>query len=240
MPRRRGILVTPYRSRLPVICIGNFTAGGTGKTPLAAYLCERLKYPAVNLSRGRVDMAVRGVWVNANSDVSSDVGDEALLLHARSQRSLRVIAPAEHAMRTGPHSATVIVMDDGLQNAQLAKDLTLAVVDGGRGLGNGLVMPAGPLRAALEFQLELTDRGCYARRRGKLDNKTGCAIAARPSCARPSTRKSLRLAEGACRGVGGHRRPAALLFYGSSTRSRREGDRRIPRPSTSTAMTHSD
>ena len=48
-------------------------------------------------------------------------------------------------------------MDDGLQNPQLAKDLTIAVVDGGRGLGNGRVMPAGPLRAPLEFQLELTD-----------------------------------------------------------------------------------
>ena len=48
-------------------------------------------------------------------------------------------------------------MDDGLQNPQLAKDLTIAVVDGSRGLGNGLVMPAGPLRAPLDFQLELTD-----------------------------------------------------------------------------------
>jgi tetraacyldisaccharide 4'-kinase len=61
------------------------------------------------------------------------------------------------AIENGPHPATVIIMDDGLQNPALVKDLTIAVVDGGRGLGNGLVIPSGPLRAPLERQIEVTD-----------------------------------------------------------------------------------
>jgi tetraacyldisaccharide 4'-kinase len=154
---------TPYRSRLPVICVGNFTAGGTGKTPLAMHLCERLKaagHEPVALTRGYGGRLAGPYWVNAKSDVARDVGDEALLL-ARAAPTLvaRDRRAAAHAIETGPHPATVIVMDDGLQNPGLAKDLTIAVVDGsrGRGLGNGLVIPAGPLRAPLPFQLELTD-----------------------------------------------------------------------------------
>lgn len=157
----RYFRVTPHRSRLPVVCIGNFTAGGTGKTPLAIYLCEHLKaagHEPVALTRGYGGRLPGPYWVNADSDVAHDVGDEALLLAkvaptlvARDRRA------GARAIETGPHPVTVIIMDDGLQNPGLAKDLTIAVVDGGRGLGNGLVMPAGPLRAALEFQLELTD-----------------------------------------------------------------------------------
>jgi len=90
--------------------------------------------------------------------VAHDVGDEALLL-ARTAPTLvaRDRRIGARAIEIGPSPATVIVMDDGLQNPALAKDLTIVVVDGDRGLGNGLVTPAGPLRAALEFQLELTD-----------------------------------------------------------------------------------
>jgi tetraacyldisaccharide 4'-kinase len=154
---------TPYRSRLPVICVGNFTAGGTGKTPLTIHLCERLKaagHEPVALTRGYGGRLSGPYWVNAKSDVARDVGDEALLL-ARAAPTLvaRDRRAGAHAIETGPHPVTVIVMDDGLQNPGLAKDLTIAAVDGdrGRGLGNGLVMPAGPLRAPLPFQLELTD-----------------------------------------------------------------------------------
>jgi tetraacyldisaccharide 4'-kinase len=155
--------VTPYRSRLPVVCVGNFTPGGTGKTPLVLHLCERLKaagHEPVALTRGYRGRLSGPYWVNAESDVARDVGDEALLL-ARAAPTLvaRDRRAGAQAIEMGPHPATVIVMDDGLQNPQLAKDLTIAVVDGrrGRGLGNGLAMPAGPLRAPLPFQLELTD-----------------------------------------------------------------------------------
>jgi tetraacyldisaccharide 4'-kinase len=160
---RRYWAATPYRSRLPVVCVGNFTAGGTGKTPLVLHLCERLKaagHEPVALTRGYRGRLAGPYWVSARSDVARDVGDEALLL-ARAAPTLlaRDRRAGAVAIESGPHPVTVIVMDDGLQNPALAKDLTLAVVDGsaGRGLGNGLVMPAGPLRAPLGFQLELTD-----------------------------------------------------------------------------------
>jgi tetraacyldisaccharide 4'-kinase len=157
----RYFRTTPYRSRLPAICIGNFTSGGTGKTPLAIHLCEHLKAaghePAV-LTRGYGGRLSGPYWVNAASDVARDVGDEALLL-ARAAPTLiaRDRRLGARAIEVGPHAATVIVMDDGLQNPGLTKDLAIAVVDGARGIGNGLVAPAGPLRARLEFQLELTD-----------------------------------------------------------------------------------
>jgi tetraacyldisaccharide 4'-kinase len=150
-----------YRSCLPVICIGNFTAGGTGKTPLAIDLCTRLKaagHAPVALTRGYGGRLSGPCWVNATSDVAGDVGDEPLLL-ARAAPTLvaRDRRLGVRAIEVGPHPATVVVMDDGLQNATLVKDLAIAVVDGSRGLGNGLVLPAGPLRAPLDFQLELTD-----------------------------------------------------------------------------------
>jgi tetraacyldisaccharide 4'-kinase len=163
--RQRFARTEPYRSRLPVICVGNFTAGGTGKTPLALHLCRRLEaagHQPVVLTRGYGGRLSGPYWVNARSDTGRDtgrdVGDEALLLaDAAPTLIARDRRAGARAIETGPHPATVIVMDDGLQNPALAKDLAIAVVDGGRGLGNGLVIPAGPLRAPLAFQLELTD-----------------------------------------------------------------------------------
>ena len=149
----------PYRSRLPVICVGNFTAGGTGKTPLVAHLCNHLlragRRPAV-LTRGYGGRHTGPHWVAAG-DSASDVGDEALLL-ARTAPTLiaRDRRAGARTIETSP-GATVIVMDDGMQNPGLAKDLTIAVVDAARGLGNGRVIPAGPLRAPLPFQLGLAD-----------------------------------------------------------------------------------
>jgi tetraacyldisaccharide 4'-kinase len=151
----------PYRSRLPVICVGNFTAGGTGKTPLVIHLCETLKaagHEPVALTRGYGGRLAGPYWVNARSDVARDVGDEALLLARAAPTSVaRDRQAGARAIESGPNPVTVIVMDDGMLNPGLAKDFTIAVVDGGRGLGNGLVMPAGPLRARLDFQLDLTD-----------------------------------------------------------------------------------
>jgi tetraacyldisaccharide 4'-kinase len=159
--RRRYERGRSYQPRLPVICLGNFTAGGTGKTPLAIYLCEKLKaagHQPVALTRGYGGRLSGPYWVNAASDHAGDVGDEALLLArvvptvlARNRRL------GAQAIERGPRPATVIVMDDGLQNPSVTKDLTLAVVDGRRGIGNGLIIPAGPLRAQLQMQLELTD-----------------------------------------------------------------------------------
>jgi tetraacyldisaccharide 4'-kinase len=151
---------TPYRSRLPVICVGNFTAGGTGKTPLAIRIVEELKtrgqQPAF-LTRGYGGRKSGPAWVAQDSDVAADVGDEALLLaaHAPTLISADRKAGARAIESEGRYS--VIVMDDGLQNPGLAKNLTIAVIDGRRGFGNGEVIPAGPLRAPLDFQLGLVD-----------------------------------------------------------------------------------
>ena len=158
--QRRFERATPYRSTLPVICVGNFTAGGTGKTPLALRLADELvrlgERPAF-LTRGYGGRIKGPHWVAAGHDTADDVGDEALLLAERTPALVSADrrAGAVEIEASGRHS--VIIMDDGLQNPLLAKDLTIAVVDGHRGLGNGEVLPAGPLRAPFAFQLGLVD-----------------------------------------------------------------------------------
>lgn len=150
-----------FRPRLPVVCVGNFTAGGTGKTPLTMYLARQLAargHQPVVLTRGYGGRLKGPYWVDADRDGAADVGDEALLL-ARAARTMlaRDRASGARAIETGPHPATIILMDDGLQNGSIAKDLTIAVVDGRRGFGNGRVIPAGPLRAPLAFQMQQAD-----------------------------------------------------------------------------------
>lgn len=160
---RRIARATPYVSTLPVICVGNFTVGGTGKTPLSMLLAERLAAKGerpVFLTRG-YGGRVRGPHVvKVPPDTSIDVGDEPLLLmrHAPVIVSRDRVAGARLAkQRVASGEATVVVMDDGLQNPGLAKDLSVAIVDGVRGLGNGRVIPAGPLRAPLDVQFTLAD-----------------------------------------------------------------------------------
>lgn len=150
---------TPYRSRLPVICAGNLTAGGTGKTPLVLHLCERLLaagHHPVALTRGYGGRHTTPHWVSS-TDTADDVGDEALLL-ARAVPTLVAAnrGAGARVIEAMPDQASVILMDDGLQNPSLAKDLAIVMIDGTRGLGNGRVIPAGPLRAPFEFQLKLT------------------------------------------------------------------------------------
>ena len=147
------------RAGLPVLCVGNFTHGGTGKTPAVIWLATMLQEAGERpfcLSRGYGGGLAGPRQVDAHSDGAAQVGDEALLL-ARVAPTVVArdrVAGAQAARAAG---ASVIVMDDGLQNAALAKDFTLAVVDGRRGLGNARVFPAGPLRAPLEAQLACTD-----------------------------------------------------------------------------------
>lgn len=159
--RRRYEKASPYRARLPVICVGNFTAGGTGKTPLTLHLAHRLAalgHQPVALTRGYAGRLKGPYWVDAERDGPGDVGDEPLLLSATLRTMLsRDRAAGARAIETGPHPATVILMDDGLQNGTIAKDLVIAVVDGQRGFGNGRIIPAGPLRAPLAFQMQLVD-----------------------------------------------------------------------------------
>jgi tetraacyldisaccharide 4'-kinase len=151
----------PYRSRLPVICIGNFTAGGTGKTPLALLAIELLQSRGelpVCLSRGYGGKKRGPAWVDKRVDSARTVGDEPMLLAANAPVLVsRDREAGAKAIESATIAATAILMDDGLQNPGLEKDLSIAVVDGVRGLGNGRVIPAGPMRASLEFQLGLVD-----------------------------------------------------------------------------------
>jgi tetraacyldisaccharide 4'-kinase len=143
------------RAGLPVICFGNLTAGGGGKTP-AALAAVRLLLAAHErpffLSRGYGGRLAGPVLVNPSVHGVADVGDEPLLL-ARLAPTVVAhdrVAGAQAARFGG---AGVIVMDDGFQNPSLKKDLTILVIDGRRGVGNGRIIPAGPLRAPLESQI---------------------------------------------------------------------------------------
>lgn len=144
---------------VPVLCVGNLVAGGAGKTPtalaLAADLQARGHRPAF-LSRGygrRIGPGERGrvIRVDAGRDRAEATGDEPLLLAAVAPTYVSADrrAAADQAAAEG---ATVLILDDGLQNPRLAKTLSIAVVDGATGLGNGFCLPAGPLRAPASRQ----------------------------------------------------------------------------------------
>jgi tetraacyldisaccharide 4'-kinase len=150
----RAARIEPYRSRLPVICIGNFTAGGGGKTPtaiaVASLLAELGARPAF-LTRGYGGTSTGPILVKKGQS-AEEVGDEPLLLADAAPAMVSADRQAG-AKAIEATEADIIVMDDGFQNPSLAKDLSLVVVDAAAGIGNGLIMPAGPLRAPLEAQL---------------------------------------------------------------------------------------
>jgi tetraacyldisaccharide 4'-kinase len=140
---------------VPLICVGNFTLGGAGKTPTALALGRILQNAGRRvffLSRGYGGSETGPMRVDAARHSSAEVGDEPLLLarFAPTIVSRDRVAGAEMACTLG---ASIIIMDDGFQNPSLTKNFSLVVVDGTQGIGNGRVFPAGPLRAALNAQL---------------------------------------------------------------------------------------
>lgn len=144
---------------IPVFCVGNYHVGGAGKTPtvlaLAKLLRELDERPVV-LSRGYGGSLRGPVKVDPGSHTAADVGDEPLMMAA----SLPVVVSrdrAEGLALARAQDASVILMDDGFQNPSVVKDACLIVIDATRGLGNGRVIPAGPLRAPLPPQLARTD-----------------------------------------------------------------------------------
>lgn len=142
---------TPWRAPVPVIVVGNVAVGGTGKTPLVIWLAGILR--SWGFRPGIVSRGYGGRGGRRPIDVDADTdpelcGDEAPLLRVRSGCPVVVAADRPAAVRRllERHACDVVIADDGLQHYALARDLEIAVVDGARGLGNGLCLPAGPLR----------------------------------------------------------------------------------------------
>jgi tetraacyldisaccharide 4'-kinase len=162
---RRIRRTTPADPGVPVICIGNFTLGGTGKTPVVRALAARLAAEGRNvhiLTRGHGGRLAGPLRVDPAGHTAAEVGDEALML---SRDGLPVwiardrLAGARAAAAAG---AQVVVMDDGHQNPRLAKALSLVVVDGETRdeewpFGDGAVFPAGPMREPLDVSLARAD-----------------------------------------------------------------------------------
>jgi tetraacyldisaccharide 4'-kinase len=152
--RRRA----PELKRLPVICIGNFTLGGGGKTPTAIAAAKLLKDQGakpVLLSRGYGGRE-RGPHQVNDRDHADQVGDEPLLL---ADAAPTIVARDRYAgaLAAAGRGADIIIMDDGFQSPALHKDISIIALDAAVGIGNGMTIPSGPLRAPLDGQLELAD-----------------------------------------------------------------------------------
>jgi tetraacyldisaccharide 4'-kinase len=152
---------TAYKSTIPVICVGNAVAGGSGKTPSALALHailqnNNIKSNPAFLTRGYKGSIKEPTLVDINHHDFHETGDEALLL---AQKGQTIISPyrAAGARLAEHHSADIIIMDDGLQNPTLHKDLSFMVIDGMAGFGNFKTLPAGPLRENLDDAFARTD-----------------------------------------------------------------------------------
>ncbi|MGH1376715.1 MAG: tetraacyldisaccharide 4'-kinase [Alphaproteobacteria bacterium] len=149
-----------HNASIPVICIGNATAGGSGKTPTAIAIMNIIKESELSsapcfLTRGYGGTEI-GPRVISGHDGSHDVGDEPLILknHAKTIISKDRVAGAK---KINELNCTCIIMDDGLQNPSLKKDISFLVIDGKTGFGNQKTIPAGPLREPIEQAFQRSD-----------------------------------------------------------------------------------
>ncbi len=166
------------RLGIPVIAIGNFTAGGAGKTPtaiaLARHLIAKGRRP-VFITRGYGGRLTGPVLGDPRHHGAVDVGDEPLLL-ARIAPTIMSADRAAGGRRAMQHG-DIIILDDALQNPGLVKDITIAVIDADAGFGNGLCLPAGPLRAPVAAQAAHVDAVLFI---GKGRFERPASLAAKP------------------------------------------------------------
>ncbi len=148
---------TPYKSTIPVICVGNIVSGGSGKTPVSLAIMNLTgTKQSCFLTRGYGGQNKGPLVADKDKHTAADIGDEALLL---ANKALTIISAdrGKGACLAEDKKADLIIMDDGLQNPQLHQDIKIIVIDGATGFGNGKVIPAGPLRESLESGLQKAD-----------------------------------------------------------------------------------
>ncbi|HUY67758.1 MAG TPA: tetraacyldisaccharide 4'-kinase [Alphaproteobacteria bacterium] len=148
--RRAG--ARPYRTQVPAICVGNVVVGGAGKTPAAlaiAHILQQAGKKPVFVTRGFGGSKRKTDRVDLDRHSALDVGDEALLLAGTAPTFIGRNRAAALRVAERHGNATHLILDDGLQNPHIAPDLAFIVIDGETGIGNGFVMPAGPLRESL-------------------------------------------------------------------------------------------
>ena len=148
----------PYKVNVPVICIGNLTAGGSGKTPTAISIANILKQTGKNpffISRG-YGGTLQDTVVNVDINSATEVGDEPLLL-ARCAGVVVNHKRDDAARKAIEEGADIIIMDDGFQNPLLYKNKSILVIDGAVGLGNQFPIPAGPLREFFNSGIKRAD-----------------------------------------------------------------------------------
>ena len=155
---RRFKRIKPYQAGVPVICVGNLSVGGTGKTPVCLALgkmMKEMKIPFYFLNHG-YKSKTKGIVVDVKKMSALEVGDEAMLLAAEAPTVVdnHRARGAQVIERMG---GKAIIMDDGFQNPSLIKTISFVVVDGRTGFGNGKLIPAGPLRESVERGLLRAD-----------------------------------------------------------------------------------
>jgi len=140
-----------WRAPVPVVVVGNLTAGGNGKTPVVVWLVEQLQQRGIRVgvvSRGYGGKAKRYPLLLTSDTTTEEAGDEPVLIYQRTGAPVAVSPNRREAVEAilAQHAVQIIVTDDGLQHYRLARDKEIVVIDGVRRFGNGWWLPAGPMR----------------------------------------------------------------------------------------------